>query len=43
MERPKRRRYKDNPYFLIYDEKEDKYIIKNHHEPIVSREVFEEA
>ncbi|MBP3841970.1 MAG: sigma-70 family RNA polymerase sigma factor [Bacilli bacterium] len=27
MERPKRRRYKDNPYFLIYDEKENKYYV----------------
>ena len=26
MERPKRR-YKDNPYFLIYDEKENKYYV----------------
>lgn len=27
MERPKRRRYKDNPYFLVYNEKENKYYV----------------
>ncbi len=27
MERPKRRRYKDNPYYLIYDEDKNKYYI----------------
>ncbi len=27
MDRPKRRRYKDNPYFLLYDKDENKYYI----------------
>ena len=27
MKRPKRRRYKDNPYYLLYDENEEKYFV----------------
>ena len=27
MDRPKRRRYKDNPYSLLYEKDKDKYYI----------------